>query len=35
MEAIDIDKYMEYQPGDAWTEKVDNEALLNPNFDTT
>ena len=33
MEAIDIDKYMEYQPGDAWTEKVDNEDLLNPNFD--
>lgn len=29
MEAIDIDKYMEYQPGDAWTEKVDNENLLN------
>ena len=33
MEAIDIDKYMEYQPGDAWTEKVDNEALLNKKFD--
>lgn len=33
MEAIDIEKYMEYQPGDAWTEKVDNESLLNTNFD--
>ena len=33
MEAIDIDKYMEYQPGDAWTEKVDNESLLNKKFD--
>lgn len=33
MEAIDIDTYMEYQPGDAWTEKVDDESLLNPNFD--
>lgn len=33
MEAIDLNKYMEYQPGDAWTEKVDNEDLLNKNFD--
>jgi hypothetical protein len=24
---------MEYKPGDAWTEKVDNEDLLNKNFD--
>lgn len=33
MEAIDTDTYMEYKPGDAWTEKVDNEDLLNKNFD--
>lgn len=33
MEAIDFDKYMDYEPGDAWTEKVDNEDLLNKNFD--
>lgn len=33
MEALDVDKYMEYKPGDAWTEKVDNENLLNPHFD--
>ena len=33
MTAIDTDKYMEYMPGDAWTEKVDNEDLLNKNFD--
>lgn len=33
MEAVDSEKYMEYQPGDAWTEKVDNEDLLNKDFD--
>lgn len=33
MEAIDFDKYMDYEPGDAWTEKVDNEDLLNKDFD--
>ena len=33
MEAIDTEKYMEYQPGEAWTEKVDNEDLLNSKFD--
>jgi hypothetical protein len=33
MKAIDTEKYMEYEPGDAWTEKVDNEDLLNDKFD--
>jgi hypothetical protein len=33
MVAIDTDKYMNYEPGDAWTEKVDDEDLLNKKFD--
>lgn len=33
MEAIDLEQYMEYQPGDAWTEKIDNQDLLNSEFD--
>ena len=32
MVAIDKDKYMEYQPGWAWTEKSDNTDILNPKF---
>lgn len=32
MQAIDVEKYMEYQPGDAWTEKVDNQELLNSEY---
>lgn len=32
MEAIDKDKYMEYVPGDAWIEKVDDEKFVNDKY---
>jgi len=32
MEAVDKDKYMEYVPGDAWIEKVDDEEFVNSKY---
>ena len=32
MEAVDKEKYMEYVPGDAWIEKVDDEDFINQEY---